>query len=173
MRWDALFSELQAQEHDRDALARDAEARELAQGEWSERSWLSALAALDIEIRLVGEATFRGQVTAQGSTWLALDCGHEDVIVAVAQVMDAVALRPQDQLWPDGDAEAPLTARLGWGHVLRALASAGEPLSILRVDGSVLHGTVDVVGRDFVRVRAAETRRMVPFASLVALRVAH
>lgn len=171
MRWDTLFDELRAHEEDRRALTRESEAHELAQGTWSERRWADALAEREVEIRLVADLRLQGRVTALGAGWLAVDTGRDDVIVARDHVVEVLLRRPDDQTWPDGDAEDSIALRLGWGYVFRAVAATGETVTFTRIDGSTMAGLVDVVGRDFVRARIAGTLRLIPFSSLVAVRL--
>lgn len=171
MRWDALLSEIWAQEADRHALERDAEARELARGAWSERTWASGLDDLDVTVRATGERAYSGRVTSRGSGWFALDAVHEDIVVADGAVVQIEVLRPAEQIWPDPEELSPIVTRLGWGHVFRAIADAGDIVTVDRMDGSTVRSPVDVVGRDFVRLDRGETRPIVPFSAISAVRI--
>lgn len=170
MRWDALFAEVAAHEHDRRALGRDAEARDLAEAEWGERVWRAPLPGRDIDLQAMGGLAVRGTVAGVTDTWIAVEAAGEDVIVAIAHVVEVTVVSPSEIAWPEADAGEPsVAARLGWGHVLRA--AGHERLRFVGLDGRVRTGVVEAVGRDFVRIDVGSgSSVLLPFATLVAVR---
>ena len=163
MRWDRLFADLEGQAADLELEERDALVSELRDGEWAGTSW-RALVGGHAVLDVVGLGRVEGEVRLVNEQVVHLRSDRAEHVVAAGAVLEVVA----------GERRAPaptaVTSRLGWGHVLRAARDDGDRTILTRTDGTVVDGTVDVVGRDFVTVTTPAGRtRTVPFAALAGL----
>ena len=163
MRWERLFADLEGQAADLELEERDALVSELRDGEWAETSWRD-LAGGHVVLEVNGVGRVEGEATLVNETVVHLASERVDHVVATSAVLEVVA----------GERRAPdptrVTARLGWGHVLRAARDDGDRARLTRTDGVAVDGTVDVVGRDFVTMTSASGRtRRVPFSAIAAL----
>lgn len=162
MRWDRLFAELEAQALDEAVAERDALADELTAGEWAGTGWRQMVGG-DAVVEVAGLGRVEGRLLLVNEQIVHLGGVAGDVLVAASAVTGVMGT---DRGQPE---PGTVESRLGWGHAFRALT--GEEVRLHRTDGSSVDGTVDVVGRDFVRVRSvAERTVVVPFAALVAAR---
>lgn len=152
MRWDRLFDDLEAQAADIERDERDALVDDLRDGDWAETSWRQLLGGtVALEVR--GAGRLEGEVVLVNEHIVQLRGERMDHVIAVGAVLVVHAAgRRADEAGRVGSA-------LGWGHVLRALRDAGEPITIRLLDGSARQGTIEVVGSDFVRVVADSGRR--------------
>jgi hypothetical protein len=106
------------------------------------------------------------------------ETGGREVLVPAAAVVSLAGLRA----WSGAPGSAgQVFARLGLGHALRGIARDRVPVQVWLTDGSVVSGTVDRVGADFLEVTehgTGEPRRRgdvtgvrtVPFAALALVR---
>jgi hypothetical protein len=180
VRWEALFADLEGQF---DA----AEQAELA-GEVADRTRREAAAVRladrlrgaigsRVRVHLRGDTTVSALVARVGSDWLLLEepAGAE-YLVALPAVTGIYGL-PLDVALPDGK----VAARLGLGHVMRAVARDRLPVTAQLVDGVSTTGTVDRVGRDYFelaehpdtfvrRPKSVRTVRLIPFSGFASLR---
>ena len=163
MRWDRLFADLEGQAADLELEERDALVTELRDGEWAETSWRD-LAGGDVVLDVVGLGRVEGETRLVNETVIHLESERMEHVVATSAVLEVVATERR------ASAPTTVTARLGWGHVLRAARDDGDRARLTRTDGASVEGTIDVVGRDFVTVTSSSggTRR-VPFAAIAAL----
>ena len=153
MRWEQLFADLEAQFA---ALAPDDESIEapsriraeygrlhLADRLRGVRGW-----PVTVTCRGVGELT--GRLVDVGVDWLLLtDATGREVLVAAGAVRAVGGLGSATA--PAAD-DGPVTRRLDLRRALRGLARDRAPLQCLLDDGSVLAGTVDRVGADFLEL---------------------
>lgn len=180
MRWDRLFRDLEAQLDAADAAELGAEVADRTRRE-------SALVALvdrvrgaagsRVSARVAGTGAVEGVLLEAGSQWLLVaEDGGRQTVLPLAAVLSVAGLgvrtsAPGDQVF----------SRLGLAAALRAIARDRAGVSVGLVDGSVLTGTLDRVGADFVEVSlhgAGEPRRhdevsgvrTVPFAALASVR---
>lgn len=167
MRWDELFSEIEAQEADRALIERDAQVDELERGAWSERSWLDIPLGCAVSLTLYGDLRVQGVLAARGRDWLAVNEGSRDAVVATATVIDVSAEQVSD-----GEADA-LSARIGWGYVLRQLAAEGSVVSVFRSGGPVVQGHITAVGQDFVQLAGSGRTITIPWHALVCVKAQH
>lgn len=150
MRWSRLFADLESQV---DALFADEVAAEIAERTRIETARLPLLDRLraaqnhPIEVQVLGGGAVRGRVTRLGADWLLLTepQGGEAVVptAAIQYVLGlsrAATPAPEDQL----------SHRLGLRQALRGLARDRSPIRLGLIDGSVVTGTVDRVGADFL-----------------------
>ena len=150
MRWDELFADLEAQL----VAAEDAElAGEVAD---RTRGEVGGTALVDrartavggpLRVQVVGHEPVAGLLLEVGSEWLLLrDAQGRDVLVPWAAVLALVGLGAATA---DRDEMGPTFRRLGLSFALRALARDRAAVAVALLDGSVVTGTVDRVGRDF------------------------
>lgn len=180
MRWDDLFADLEAQAQALLRAERDAEVAELTRLETSRVELASRLrpaVGAAVRVRCLGGTVLTGRLSAIGVGWLLLDedAGREAFLATAAIVsisgLGRLAGRP----------DSALEARLGIGRALRGLARDRSVLRASLTDSTVIDGTVDRVGADFVEFAvhaAGEPRRreevrevlVLPIAALAVLR---
>jgi hypothetical protein len=180
MRWENLFSDLEAQLASAGQLELEAQVADLARAEAAGLGLAERLrghGAAPLALLLRGGLRFRGRLTQVASTWLALDSGPYSVLVPHSGIVTV------EGLGRAAAAEGSAVRRaLSLASGLRAIArdrspvacfvdaGAGEPLTV--------GGTLDTVGADYVEVaplRAPDgggspALRVVPFARLIAVR---
>jgi hypothetical protein len=153
MRWDELFRDLEAQ-------MKAAEVAELA-GEIADRTRreVAMLSLIDrargavghtVRVQLAGVGALVGMLLEVGSEWLLMreDAGR-DVLVTWISVITITGIGVGSAAPGEG---GEVFRRLGLGSALRAVARDRAPVSMGLVDGSLLTGTLDRVGLDFVEV---------------------
>lgn len=182
MRWDALFDDLEAQFDAEQGLEFAAEVgdrtrRELALIRLVDR--VRPARGHRISARVAGFGVIEGDVVGVGTDWLLLveSSGREALVPSSAIVsitgLGALSSTPQS--------EGEVAARLGLGHVLRAVARDRSPVTIGYADGATSSGTIDRVGADFLEMAEhppAEARRpgavravrTIPFSALAVVR---
>ena len=182
MRWDDLFADLGAQW--------DAEARRELDGEVADRTRRErALVGLHERLSAAGDApvaltvraagTLAGRVAQVGDGWLLLTTpARGEALVPFAAVTGVAGL----PLRAGGRVGVPSESRrFGLGYALRGLSRDRSTVLLTDLDGVVLSGTIDAVGRDVLELsehaadlprRAANVtgRRLVPFSAMVLLR---
>jgi hypothetical protein len=180
MRWEDLFADLEAQAEALQAAERDAEVAELTRLEASRLDLASRLrpaVGTPIRVRCLGATLLSGRLSAVGTGWLLLDEGAgREALLAAAAVTSVSGLGRLS-----GPSGSVLDAGLGIGRVLRGVARDRSVLRICLTDSTVLDGTLDRVGSDFVEFAvhaAGEPRRReevrevlaLPFGALAVLR---
>lgn len=182
MRWEDLFRDLEAQLEAAAAPEWDAEVADRARHE------AAALALVDraraavghpVAARVAGAGAVGGVLTQVGSEWLLLDePGGREVLVPFSAVLALGGLPAWSGVPGEG---GQVFARLGLGSALRAIARDRLPVQVWLTDASIVTGTVDRVGADFVEVTehgADEPRRRgqlggvrtIPFGALAVVR---
>lgn len=146
MRWDRLFDDLEAQADDLELQERDALVTDLRDEDWAGTSWRELLGGL-VALEVLGAGRLDGVVTLVNEQLVQLQGDGVDHVVAAGAV--TIVLDAQQR----ADPATAVGARLGWGRVFRALRETGEDIRVRLVDGTTRDGVVDVVGRDFVRLR--------------------
>jgi hypothetical protein len=179
MRWNALFSDMEAQLEAGQYRAAEAEVVELLRAEQAGLPLLDRLRgqlSLRLTVQTLGEAAFTGTLEKVGKDWVVLEAGPGPVLVPVAAIRSVAGMGRAVRT-----AESAISARLGLGSVLRALARDRTPVTIHGVySATTLNGTIDRVGKDFCEVAsvpAGEQRRRgnvtdvhaVPFAAVAAV----
>lgn len=159
-RWDHLFADLDAQADALAARDRALEVGELARAEISRLALVDRLApavGTSIVARSRGGVRFAGTVRQVGPDWVLLDEGQgREVVLSLDNVVSVTGVGRSTSPPPGPQ------PRLGFARVLRGLARDRSPIRVHLVDGSVLDGTIDRVGRDFVELAvhgAGEVRR--------------
>lgn len=163
MRWEKLFAELEAQADDLELDERDLLVDELRDGDWAETSWHSLLGG-QVVLDVMGAGRVEGQAVLVNERLVQLRGDRVDHVVAHHAVLTILSTQERSA------ALTRVTAALGWGHVFRALRGAGETIGLRLVDGTSRDGSVDVVGKDFVRLRSESGREIaVPFAAVAVV----
>jgi len=182
MRWDDLFRDLEAQLDAAEAAELDAEVADRTRREAAQLTLVDrARAAVGhpVVVRALGAGPVDGLLADVGSQWLLVaETGGREVLVPSTSVVSLAGLRA----WSGTPGSAgQVFARLGLGHALRGIARDRLPVQVWLTDGSVVSGTVDRVGADFLEVTehgTGEPRRRgdvtgvrtVPFAALAMVR---
>ena len=182
MRWDDLFADLGAQW---DAEARRELDAEVADRTRRERALVGLLrAAGGRRRRAWSDGALRtgtavsGRVADVGDGWLLLGGGGGGS--GAGAVRGGHGREPGSRRGPAGTA---LGRRFGLGYALRGLSRDRAVVLLTDLDGAVVTGTIDAVGRDVLELsehaadlpRRAENvtgRRLVPFSAVVLLRPA-
>jgi hypothetical protein len=180
MRWQALFDDLEAQATALDQAARAAQVGDRIRGESGSVSLFDRSRAgigAFIRIRLAGVATVAGQLMRCGPDWLLVDDGDgRETLVATRWLLSVSGLGRYSAPPP-----GPVDSGLGMRHVLRGVARDRSPVQVWLGDGTLVTGTLDRVGADFVELAAhsdGELRRshevrdveLVPLQAISALR---
>lgn len=191
MRWERLFEDLQdqfASEWEAERAALDTEAERLRLARLALRARLGALTARPaaaVVVDLAGSATVRGALTAVGEDWLGIDIDAGGAGILRTDAVLGLRLEHTDLLRSAREiptAPRSLAERMTLGFVLRDLARRRDEVSVHRVDGSVLTGTIDRAGADHFDIalhdpgvprRATDVAgfRMVPFSATAWVRV--
>ncbi|MET3919673.1 hypothetical protein ABIB26_000593 [Arthrobacter sp. UYEF20] len=185
MRWDTLFTDLEAQLAASERLDLDAEIAERMRAEAAAVELADRLRGslgLPISVQLSSGTVFEGTLSHAGSEALVLNEPRHQVLIPYAAVVQYLGL----SLLAVGE-PSRVRQRLGLASALRGLARDRTRLAVLAVRGAAaetaLHGVIDRVGRDHLDLavteegedrRAANVRQMVtiPFSALAALRSA-
>jgi len=178
VRWERMFADLEAQYDAADAgvLAEeiaDRSRREVALVTLADR--LRA-ASGPVSVGVPGHPPIAGSVAGIGAGWVLLADGAGEVLLVLPSVLWVRGLSIQAE-----SERSTLAARLDLGYVLRGIARDRAPVAAMLVDGSVIRGTIDRIGRDFLdlaehspdvprRADAVHAARTITFASLAAIR---
>jgi hypothetical protein len=162
VRWDRLFDDLEGQAADLELEERDALVDELREGAWAETTWRDLVGG-HVVLEVTGLGRVEGEARLVNENVVHLVSDRAEHVVAGPAVLEVVSSERR------GTPATAVTARLGWGHVLRAARDDGDATRLTRRDGTSIDGSVDVVGRDFVTVRSGRRTRIVPFAAIAAL----
>ena len=166
-----LFEDLEQQAEGLSRAERDAEVAELAVSGYSEvglADRVHASVGADVELSLTGSEVVRGRLTRAGADWCLVrtDTPAGEWIVRLAALTAARGLSPRAV----PEASRRVTARLGWGAVLRSLAEDRRPVLVLGVDGHRRQGLVRRVGADFLELAGEADVWVLPLGGVAALR---
>lgn len=151
VRWDRLFDDLEAQAADLELQERDALVEDLSDADWAETSWRDLVGGR-IVVEVHGAGRLEGTAGLVNQQIIQLNGDGVDHVIAA----DAVTVLHSSQ--HRAETVTKVGARLGWGYVLRRLRDAGDQIRIRLVDGTAHDGVVEVVGQDFIRLRAESGR---------------
>jgi hypothetical protein len=182
MRWQALFSDLEAQAEQLAAVelhteVADRTRRELGLLRLVDRLRESEGHPLAVTVR--GAGAVHGRLLDAGTDWLLLEeTGRREVLVPLAAVLGVTGVGARTAV-PGSEGEVGRRLDLRWA--LRGLVRDRAGVSIVLADGATLTGTLDRVGADHVDVaehapgesrRAGAVRqvRLVPVGALALLR---
>lgn len=181
-RWERLFADMQAQAEaaDRAELAgevTDRTRREVALLRLVDR--LRTTVGHQVAVRVPAREPVAGVLREVGPDWLLVgQVGPTEVLVPLGAVTAVAGLGP---FAASPGSEGRVGAKLDLRYALRRLAVDRAPVDVALSDGSVVHGTCDRVGRDFLELaehppgeprRPAVVRRVtaVPLTALVFVR---
>lgn len=165
MRWDDLFSDLQAQWDAQLRVDGDAEIRELAEAETAATTFGDRIRARrggTLSVRLADGSDRVGEVVDVAQQWVLLGDGDRRHLVPTAAISLA---------WPLGHAApAPgaVERALGLGHVLRALAGEGAGVMV-RTAGGDQAGRIVRVGADHLDLAGAAGVLSIPWHALLSV----
>ena len=184
MRWEQLFADLEAQLAEGEAAAEQAEEASRARAEHGRIELADRLRGSlgrQVSLGCRGTGDLAGRLVDVGVDWLLLTDGQQrEVLVSAGALCSVSGLAA---VTAPAAAVGAVARRLDLRRALRGLARDRATVSFLLEDGTVLGGTVDRVGADFVelaehpldqpRRRAAVTSvRAVPLRAVVAVRTA-
>lgn len=161
-RWDALFGDLESELAGADAADLRAEVADRTRREYARLRVVDRLRpALGHPVRLglAAGVVISGRLGEVGADWLLVDDGTSAVLVALAHLYSVGGL---GALSAAPHSEGRVSAALDLRHPLRRLARERAAVTVGLADGTIVSGTVDRVGRDFVEVAehpAGEPRR--------------
>lgn len=182
MRWDELFDDLEAQLAAAEQAGHDAEVADRTRREGATLGLVDrARGAVGsrVSVRVMGAGSVDGVLLEVGADWLLVDeAAGRVALLARPAVLSLTGLTA----WTAAPgSEGQVVRRLGLGSALRGISRDRSGVSVWLVDGTVLAGTVDRVGADFLelsahgpgeprRREAVTSVRTVPFAALAMLR---
>jgi hypothetical protein len=163
MRWEGLFADLEAQADALEVIDRSVEVAERARLEIARlrfRDRLGAAVGLSLRLCCLGPVELHGQIRRVGPDWALLEeDGGREAIISLASVTWVSRL---GRLSSVPDSENAVASRLGLAYALRGVVRDRSTVRIHVNDGTMLDGTLDRVGADFVELAAhprAEPRR--------------
>lgn len=163
MRWERLFSDVEAEADDLAREERDALAQELGDEEWASTGWTELLGG-EVELEIDALGRVRARLERRTAGLLGLSSGAHELLVPHHAVRQVVSTgRP-------AATTSVLAGRTRWTTVLRRLRDEAEPVEVVDRAGGVVTGPVEVVGDDFVAVAAPTGRRIVPWTAVAVVR---
>jgi hypothetical protein len=182
MRWDDLFRDLEAQLAAAESAELEAEVADRTRREAALLGLVDrarAAVGQHVVVRAQGAGPVEGVLADVGSQWLLVAEGSgREALVPLSAVTSLSGLAA----WSGAPGSAgQVFERLRLGHALRAIARDRLPVRVWLLDGSVVAGTMDRVGADFVEISehgTGEVRRhgevtgirTVPFSALALVR---
>lgn len=178
-----MFADLEAQIDASERVDREAEIADRSRRENALISLFDrcrAAVGARVTLHVIGAGPVSGRMSVVSGGWVVVsDLSHETLVPLPALV--GVSGLPHHSAAP-GTAGI-LASRLGLTSAMRGLARDRAGLSVTLVDASVLHGTIDRVGRDYLelamhepgaprRPGAVRSVRAVPLGALAAVRSA-
>jgi hypothetical protein len=183
VRWQRLFDDLEAQAEAYDAAEFEAEVSERIRYEAGQLRLIDRLRpAVDhqIDVGCQGVGRVQGRLARVGADWLLLaERADRQAMVAGAAIMSVGGLGAMSAV---PGSEGKVGARLDFRRALRGVARDRSAVQALLVDGSLVTGTLDRVGADFIEVaehppgeprRAATVSgvRAVPLTAVAIVRI--
>jgi hypothetical protein len=184
MRWEErlldVFDDLEQQAEGLALAERDAEVAELSRAEYAHVDFASRLhASTGHEVTLVvaGMGHIEARIIRVGLDWMLADDGQHEWILRTAALAHVRGLSELAV----GEQNRSVSARVGVGSALRAVAESRAAVVLHRLDGGLVRGQLRRVGADFVELWVSEHAEawtpgqeghveVVPFAGLAAVR---
>jgi len=179
-RWDALFEDLEAQAWNQVRVERAAEVDVAARVEIARLHLVDRVrpaVGSALRLRCDGGLILAGRLVRVGPDWILLEEGPgREALVALAGVLSVGGL---GRLSAVPGSEGAVTPRLGLAAALRGVARDRSSVRLHCRDSTVLTGTIDRVGLDFVELallangeyRRGDTSREVAVLAIAALAV--
>jgi hypothetical protein len=191
MRWDRLFSDLEArfeELEDAEAAAELADRQRVAFGELRATARLAGSIGQPVRVRIAGGALVTGILQRVGPDWLLLtEAQGREAVIALGAMTAVEGLTAST-----GQELSGVLLRLDLRHTLRGLARDRAPVTVAlagwvggapmvvsqgAASGTEITGTIDRVGADFIEVavhaawepRRANTVRSVALVPLTAV----
>nr|CAA9352641.1 MAG: hypothetical protein AVDCRST_MAG46-2683 [uncultured Nocardioidaceae bacterium] len=171
VRWDELFRDLEDEAAGLSYQERDldiAERTRIELGRIDAAARLAAGIGRDLELRVDAMGPIRGRLQRVTARWLLVRSGAVQWVLSTDAVLGVRGLPARAVTIP----ESAVARHLGWGSAWRVLARDRSGVHVVRRDGSALDAVAERVGEDFVELTVLGTRELVPFAAVVAIRVA-
>jgi len=153
MRWQQLFADLQAQFDEEEASAERAESASRARAEIGAVALarrLSGAVGSPLSLRCAGAGPVVGVLVEVGVDWLLLeDESGRPSLVAASAVRTVGGLGRRTTM---PEELGPVRGRLDLRRALRGLARDRSAVQVVLEDGTVVIGTVDRVGADYVEI---------------------
>lgn len=183
VRWQRLFDDLEAQMEAHDAAQFDAEVSERVRYEVGRLRLVDRLRPAvghEIDVTCLGAGRLRGRLDRVGADCLLVEESPSRMTLVAASAI--VSITGLGHLSSQPGSEGRVGSRLGLRHALRGVVRDRSTAQVLLIDGSVVAGTLDRVGADFVEVAEHpldEPRRMaavlrvrtIPLAAFAAARL--
>lgn len=151
MRWDALFADLEARWDAEGRAERDAEVADRTRREHASIELLTRLAGHqgEVRVRVAAGAVLEGLVLDVGKDWVLLEIPlrRRQALIPMSAVRAIEGLGRRS-------VSARTARRFGWGYAVRALARDRAVVQITDLDGTVVTGTIDIVGADYLELAA-------------------
>lgn len=178
MRWDALFSDLEAQASAQQAQQLDAEVAEALELERSRihiADRMRAAVGSELQICLPSEPQLRLHLESVGADWLSGHAAGQSLLVRLQAILSVEGLPGRAQ--PEA---SRARQRLGIGAPLRALARSRENVMVQGVGAELGRGLIVQVGADHLDLAPRHLQpgspngrpqlRSVALAAVVAIR---
>jgi sRNA-binding regulator protein Hfq len=182
MRWDALFSDLEAQMAAAGHLDLEAEVAERVRAEQSAvvlADRLRAGAGRPVEVLLRHGTRCRGTVSQIADTWFVLEDPPRSLLIP-AHAVATVAGMGRRAAHDESAVRRSLSLSSGLRALARDRAVVGCMVDVGRTDPYTVTGRIDVVGGDYLEVTRADGAEapderqprtlLIPFAALLAVR---
>ncbi|MEP7089699.1 MAG: hypothetical protein ABI776_06265 [Nocardioidaceae bacterium] len=175
MHWDdhlgRLFDDLEQQADGLVLRERDAEVAEQRRAEYAQvdlAARLHASVGSRLVVGVTGAGVLDGVLGRVGSDWCLLRSESGEWLLRLSAVGSLRGLADRGAV----AGARPVAAGLGFASALRSVAEARRDVLLHRLDGSVMLGSVNRVGADFVEVRVADAGHLetVPFGAVAAVR---
>lgn len=151
MRWDALFADLEARWDAEGRAERDAEVADRTRREHASIELLTRLAGHqgEVRVRVAAGVFLEGLVLDVGKDWVLLEIPlrRRQALIPMSAVRAIEGLGRRS-------VSARTARRFGWGYAVRALARDRAVVQITDLDGTVVTGTIDIVGADYLELAA-------------------
>lgn len=154
MRWDRLFADLEAETMEMAKAEAEGLAVDLRDEIWAETSWRDLVGG-QVVLEVDGAGQVTGEVAAINDRLVRLRAGTGGHLVACSAVSGVLATERR------ADPPSRIDAAMGWGQALRRLREDAGTVRLVLGDGRTFDGSIEVVGRDFVRIAAGRGVRMV------------
>ncbi|MEO6713313.1 MAG: hypothetical protein ABIM89_07780 [Mycobacteriales bacterium] len=162
MRWEALFSDLEAEFAAAEAVEADAELRDRVRRETALLRLADRLAPArgsDLAVHVAADV-IRGSLTDAGVDWLLLaESPARDALIPVRAVASVTGL---GRMSATPGFEGRVGTKLTLAYALRGIARDRTGVAVVLMDGTTCSGTIDRVGADFIEIAehpASEPRR--------------
>lgn len=163
MRWDRLFTEIEASAADDELVERDALVEDLREGELAATTWRQLTGGrVCLEVAALGR--IEGDLLSANEVLLHLQTAQAHVLINPVSVMAIVHTTKR------AGRQSAVSQRLGWPTVMRMLQRDQDRVRVCRTDASTVSGLIDLVGADFVRVRDdAGNAPLIPLVAITAV----